>query len=202
MTTLRPLPDKTGRDFSIYFLDYGWNDELTRAMYENFDTLPGVSADNRSLLIAGPNRTEFANEVLSWHHVNNDPADELLPAIMVTDVEPRLLASDISIDVGPIRRRPASKTAYPEKFILLPLRDVSRTAADVTALLQTLASDLRSGRALWGFEIGRVKAKGPDAAANMAIRQPNIGGVGIDLEEVCKLPKEKWQSLSSEGALP
>ncbi|GIL01955.1 MAG: hypothetical protein BroJett030_18540 [Alphaproteobacteria bacterium] len=199
ITTLARLPEKTDRAFFVYFLDYGWDDDLTRAMYENFDMLAEVAAENRGLLVAGLDRTEFANEVLSWHHVNNDPADDLLPAIMVTDVEPRLLADASGFDFGEVRQRPSSRTAYPERFVLIPLRDICNSAADVTELLQKLVTDLRSGRSLPDFEICRVKAKGPDAAANMVILQPNVGGIGVDLKEIYRWSKEKWQSLSAGG---
>lgn len=196
VTTLARLPESTERAFFVYFLDYGWDDELTRAMYENFDVLAEVTAENSSLLIAGLNRTEFANEVLSWHQINNDPADDLLPAIMVTDVEPRRLVGSHDFDFGPLHRRSISRTAYPEKFVIIPLREVCRTAADVTDLLQTLAADLRSGGPLSGFQIQRAKAKGPRAAADMLVLQPNVGGIGIDLKEVYRWSREKWQALS------
>jgi len=197
VTTLARLPAKTDRAFFVYFLDYGWDDELTGAMYANFDVFAGVAADNRSLLIAGLNRTEFANEVLSWHHVNSEPADELLPAIMVTDVEPHALAAASEFDFGAVRHHPRSRAAYPERFLLIPLREFCKTAADVTALLQALAEDLRSGRPLAGFEIRRIKAKGANAAADMVVLQPNVAGIGVDLKEIFKWSREKWESLSS-----
>lgn len=199
VTTLARLPEETGRAFFVYFLDYGWDDELTRAMYANFNALASVASENRGLFIAGLNRTEFANEVLSWHRVNSDSADELLPAIMVTDVEPRTLAGSNEFDFGSIRNHPRSRAAWPARFLLIPLREVCMTTADVTALLQVLAVDLRSGRSLSGFEIQRVKAKGANAAADMVVLQPNIAGIGVDLKEVFRWSREKWESLSSKG---
>lgn len=199
VTTIARLPEKTGRAFFVYFLDYGWDDDLTRAMYENFDAFAGITAENRSLLISGLNRTEFANEVLSWHHVNSEPADDLLPAIMITDIEPALLIGNDTFDFGPMKRRSSSGTTHPERFVLLPLREMCRTSADVTRLLQQIANDLKSGKTLSEFEIQRVKPKNETSVANMVVLQPNIAGVGVDLKEVLSWSREKWQSWRRKG---
>lgn len=97
VTTLARLPESTGWAFFVCFLDHGWNDELRRAMYENFDALAEMTAENRSSLIAGLHGTEFANEVLSSHRIDNDPAGDLLPAIIGTDVEPDVGAIGIDL---------------------------------------------------------------------------------------------------------
>jgi len=199
VTTIARLPEKTGRAFFIYFLDYGWDDDLTRAMYENFDAFAGIAAESRSLLIAGLNRTEFANEVLSWHHINCEPADDLLPAIMITDIEPALLVGCDDFDFGPMKRRSNSGTTRPDRFILLPLREMCRTSADVTRLLQQIAHDLKSGRTLSEFEIQRVKPKSESSVADMVVLQPNIAGVGVDLKEVFCWSRAKWRSWGSRG---
>jgi hypothetical protein len=199
VTTIARLPEKTGRAFFVYFLDYGWEDDLTRAMYENFDVFAAIAAENRSLLIAGLNRIEFANEVLSWHHVNGQAAHDLLPAIMITDIEPALLTGQNSFDFGPLKHRPHSGATYPERFVLLPLREIGRTSGDVTQLLQQIANDLRSGKALSEFEIKSVKQKGETSAANMVVLQPNIGGLGVDLKEIFNWSREKWQSWARKG---
>jgi len=199
ITTLARLPENTDRLFFVYFLDYGWDDELTQAMYANFDLLAGVAAENRSLLLSGLNRTEFANEVLSWHRINGEPADELLPAIMITDVEPRMVGNFADHEFGHFQHHSRSRSVWPERFLLIPLREVCRSAADVTALLQKLAADLRSGRPLSEFEIRRVEVKNANAASDMIVLQPNIAGIGIDLKEVFRWSKARLASLYSGG---
>ena len=194
VTTIKRLPEKTGRDFFIYFLDYGWDNELTDAMYRNFDAFAAIAAENRSLLIAGLNRSEFANEVLSWHQINHEPADHLLPAIMIADIEPTELANKTSFE--PLQHDKRPPPSNPERFVLIPLREICKTDADVTTLLQTIARNLKSGRVLSKFEIKRVKARGNSTPANMVVLQPNFAGLGVDLKEVFKWSRKQWSAFS------
>ncbi len=197
ITTITRLPPDTGRDFFIYFLDYGWDNELTDAMYANFDKLAAIASDNRSLLLMGLNRQEFANEVLSWHHINNDPADDLLPAILITDVEPQKLAQGSEPIFHETAHRGKRFGSHPEKFVLIPLRDFCTTQSDVTNLLNLLARDLVSGRTLSDFEVKRVKSREDGAAADMIVLQPNIAGIGVDLKEIWSWSKQKLASFSA-----
>jgi hypothetical protein len=197
ITTISQLPEDTGRRIFIYFLDYGWDEPLTNAMYENFDRLSVVAANHGSLVMAGLCRQEFANEVLNWHHVNGLPADNLLPAIMITDCEPALLAK--SGEFGAHRHHGDGTTSYPERFVILPLREICSTPSDVARLLEKIAQDLKAGSALSDFEVTRLIDKSDGALADMLILKPNLFGVGIDLPKTFEVGRDKLKKKFKRG---
>lgn len=184
VTTIARLPIATDRDYFIYFLDYGWDEPLSQALYDNFERLASFAAENRSLVIAGLNRQEFANEVLSWHRVNGEDTENLLPAIMISDLEPRLLAETNEIGSGRHRRHDGSK---PERFLLVPLKQVCKNATDVTRLLGHIVDDIRMKRKLSEFEVKRIVDRSAQGLSEMIVLRPSLAGVGIDLKKVFEL---------------
>ena len=40
-----------------------------------------IAAENKAVVIKGTVGSHFQNEVLSWHHINGEDANDLLPAL-------------------------------------------------------------------------------------------------------------------------
>ncbi|WP_439574445.1 hypothetical protein [Phreatobacter sp.] len=187
ISTISRLPVTTDRDYFIYFLDYGWDEPLTRAMYNNFDQIAEFAAGNRTLVIAGLNRTEFANEVLSWHRVNGEDANELLPAIMITDCDPRLLAE--ANDGGLSGRHRVN--AKPERFLLIPLAEHCKTETDVAQMFERIKRSIQTKTPLGSFEIVREVKRADSGLSDALILKPNLFGVGLDLNRIWQIGRER-----------
>ena len=123
--------------------------------------------------------------------MNGLPADDLLPAIMITDCEPASLAQ--ASEFGPRRQHRGGTANYPERFIILPLRELCKTASDVALLLEKITQDLESGTALQDFEVARLVDETEGGAAEMLSLQPNIAGVGVDLKMAFEWGKAELQ---------
>ncbi len=87
--SLQNIPESKNRDYLIYLLDYGWDEPISKALRDNFDKMAEIAAKNRAVVIKGTELAHFENEVFSWHHINNEKADELLPALLITNKHPK-----------------------------------------------------------------------------------------------------------------
>lgn len=178
VSTIARLPIDSQRDYYVYFLDYGWSDELSQAMYSNFDNFAAAIAGHRAVVISGLNRTEFANEVLSWHQVNGEDAKNILPAILISDIHPQEFA------------KPNGSTIFPpaqEHLILLPLSQACRTSSDVSRVLQQILDDIKAGTRLTDWAVKATLSQGRKRPIDMLILQPNFAGVGLDLKAVASM---------------
>jgi len=181
VTTISRLPLDTGRDYFVYFLDYGWSDPFSDALYANFDRLAKGLAGNRGVVLAGLDRQEFADEVLSWHRVNGEPTEGLLPAILISGCQPAEFAA--GNEHGGTWRRVESGVRKYQGAILVPLREVCETAEEVPLVISRILSSIQDRQEIDGFELGRISA-GRHDGAEMIILQPNFQGIGVNLKEV------------------
>lgn len=86
--SLENIPKKVKRDYFVYLLDYGWNEPLSEALTKNYEKMAEIAAENKAVVIRGTHRVHFEDEVLSWHNVNGENAEEILPAILITNRHP------------------------------------------------------------------------------------------------------------------
>ena len=80
-----------GRDYFVYVLDYGWKEPLAEALVANFTNMARLAAQTRSVVVAGIEPVHFANEVFSWHSINGEHGEKVLPAILITTLTPLYL---------------------------------------------------------------------------------------------------------------
>jgi hypothetical protein len=193
VSTIARLPIATDRDYFIYFLDYGWDEPLSQALYDNFERMATFAAEHRSLVIAGLNRQEFANEVLSWHRVNGEDASDLLPAIMISDCDPRSLAE--TNEFGPNSHGRHRENLKPERFFIIPLKQVCENATDVTDLLARIADDIRRKKKLTDFEVRKIVNRSSEGLGEMVVLRPSIAGFGIDLKKAYQLGSKYLSTL-------
>ncbi len=147
--SLCDLPLAGTRDFYVYLLDYGWDEQLTRELYSNFQKMAEIASKYGAVVLQGTVGHHFADEVLSWHHVNGRDATGLLPAILVTTRHPRAF------------REGGWDSA---RLLLIPLRGVCRSPAEVAPLLEQLFADIRQKRELSHFQIAEQMAAGSKGA--------------------------------------
>lgn len=182
--SLTNVPRETDQDYFVYLLDYGWHEPLGEALMDNYEKMAELAGENRAVVIRGTRRVHFEDEVFSWHHINGENADELLPAILITNRHPEKFRESFSAGREPIEQD--------LKLILIPLKKFCKNTSEVTALIQKLFRDIAEKKDLSDFAIARQMKKGiRGALANAIILQPNWNGLGIDLKTLYQFLRNK-----------
>lgn len=112
-------------------MEYGWHEPLAAALSDNFNEMAKMAANSRAVVIRGTELSHFSNEVFSWHKINNQDGDKILPAILITNAPP-------SYFLGFHSSYKHEKGLYKEdadnemKLILIPLKKFCTTTTEVT----------------------------------------------------------------------
>lgn len=171
--SLVEYPETALRGYYIYVLDYGWDGPLERALRDNFSQMGKDASENNAIVFKGTVGSHFEDEVLSWHNVNGQKSDDILPAILITTKHPKKFHEN----------RSPSFRGNPDNLILIPLKKYCKTEIEVISLIQGVFSDVKQGKELSNFKISKELKKGVgNAIVNSVILEPNFGGVGINLK--------------------
>ena len=132
---------------------------------------------NDAVVLRGLVGSHFADDVLSWHSVNGQSAEDILPAVLDSTRNPH----EFRDNNLPNSRSNASK----HPMILVPLRDACKSSSDVAALIDRLFADIRDGKQLSQFLIAKELSRGKNGALSDAfILRTTISGVGVDLKQI------------------
>jgi hypothetical protein len=166
-----------GRDFFIYVLDYGWKEPLTDALVANFTNMARMASESRSVVVAGIEPIHFANEVFSWHGINGEDGEKVLPAILITTLTPSYFREH-----NDEYRRSGE---IDDKLLLIPLKLVCNTTNDVVLLIKSIFSDIKAHKKLSGFSVAKtINRNGLKRLADALILEPNFYGMGVDLRKL------------------
>jgi len=181
--SLGELPIEAKRDYYLYVLNYGWQHEpLAEALHQNFEKMADFASRHGAVVIRGTVGHHFADEVLSWHHVNGQPAEEILPAILITTIHPQYFQIHIQKQGGSLDNR----------MLLIPLRKSCKNTSDVIVLIEKVFRDIKDRKGLLDFEIAKELKKGERGALlDALILQPNFAGLGLDLKALVNFFKPK-----------
>ena len=182
--SLNNIPKSENRDYLIYLLEYGWHEPLGEALSNNFDQMAAKAAKSRSVVIRGTELAHFENEVFSWHQINNERDEEILPAILITNAHPSYFRDnnfDTRMKNGLYREDYSKKL----KLILIPLKKFCSSTIEVVALIEKLFIDIEAEKDLSDFQIAKEVKKGIGSAlADAIIFEPNISGVGFSFKKL------------------
>lgn len=168
-----------GRDYYIYVLDYGWKEPLTDALVSNFTNMARMASETRSVVVAGIEPVHFANEVFSWHNINGEDGEEILPAILITTLTPSYFRESYS-EFG-------HTNELDDKLLLIPLKEACKTTDDVIDLIKSIFRDIKAKKQLSGFSVAKeINKNGAQRLADAIILEPNFSGIGIDLKTLFK----------------
>lgn len=182
--TLANIPDTHYRKYYIYLLDYGWKEPLSKVLDENYDKMVAMAADNDAVVIRGTQPVHFEDEVLSWHNVNGEDAEELLPAILLTNRHPAAFHESFGNGHLPIEAD--------MKMVLIPLRLFCKSSTDVVALIDRLFKDIKAEKDLDDFRIAKEIRRGTGRAlADAIILEPNIAGIGLNINRLFEFLRPK-----------
>lgn len=172
--SLGELPLEAQRGYYIYLLDYGWREPLGDVLHHNFDRMAGLASQGNAVVMKGTVGSHFDNEVLSWHHVNGQSAEELLPAIMITTRHP-----------SQFREIGQEWSKKQDRLLLIPLRKVCQSSGEVIQLIEKIFSDIAQKKSLSDFEVAHEMKKGKAGAVlDALILQPNVAGLGININRI------------------
>lgn len=188
--SLDSLPSNQHRDYYVYLLDYGWSEPLGEALTKNLDRMVDVAEKSNAVVIHSGNRVHFADQVLSWHNVNGEDAEKMLPAILITNRNPHLFKETHSENGnGRIEKN--------LKLVFVPLKKFCRNTAEVTALIERLFNDIRAGKQLSEFRIGKKISKGGKALADALVLEPAKNGKNLTMPDVINFLK----GISAESSV-
>lgn len=173
--SLGELPLEAKRSYYVYLLDYGWHEPLGEVVLANFQKMSDLSSRHDAVVLRGTVGAHFADEVLSWHHVDGQPAEDILPAILVTTLHPRHFG-------GPQAKQHG---AFQDRLLLIPLRDACKSTSDVVRLIESIFKDIKEKKALSHFTVAKTLKEGKaGAVADALILQPNFMGLGLDVKKL------------------
>jgi hypothetical protein len=151
----------------------------------------GIAPD--AVVIHGPRGLHFEDEVLSWHHINGSPAEEILPAILITTRHPRTFREVF----GP----GAAFTAPADALLLIPLRKTCKTPDEVVALSDRLFRDVAAKKALSNYTAAKEIRRGVGTAiVDALVVQPKVAGIGLDLGKLALLQRRAVSVIHLSGA--
>jgi len=125
--SLGEVPSGAKRNYYVYLLDYGWDEPLGEAIRANIPQMADRASRSNAAVIHGPRGTHFADEVLSWHHINGEPAEDLLPALLITTRHPKTFRESFAGE----KAAPVPKDA----LLLVPLKKICSNASQVVDLV-------------------------------------------------------------------
>jgi len=187
--SLGELPTEAKRGYYVYLLDYGWDEPISNGLSRNFAHMAKLASQNDAVVIRGSAGAHFEDEVLSWHHVNGQPGEEILPAILITTRNPH---SFRHFDLSHSERDEFRQNS----LLLIPLRHVCKTSTDVVNLITKIFRDIKEKKSLMDFEVAKeISRNEKGALVDSLILKPNLSGIGIDLKKMIeffgKQEKEK-----------
>jgi len=191
--SLNNIPADGKRDYYIYLLDYGWDTPIGNALMQNYERMATIASRNNAVVIRGTNRVHFEDEVLSWHNINGQDAEDLLPAILITNRNPH----HFKYSTRPEDANPVEKDL---RLILIPLKKLCRNGTEVVQLIEKLFNDIIQQKALKDFRIAKkVPKDNIFAMADLITLEPGQADSQIPIESVIHyLHSGKSSSLKVE----
>src|SRR5574337_357593 len=173
--SLGEVPTEAKRNYYVYLLDYGWDEPLGEAVRKNISQMADRASRSNAVVVHGP-RVHFADEVLSWHHINGEPADDILPALLITTRHPKTIKDSYEAN----RPRPIPDDA----LLLIPLKKICSSPGQVVELIDRIFRDIKGVRKLTKFAVVKQMRRGVGSAiVDAMILRPSVSGIGIDLKK-------------------
>lgn len=158
--SLENIPTSARRDYFIYLLDYGWQEPISQALRDNFDRMAQLASTSKAVVIKGTEIAHFQNEVLSWHQINNEEADDLLPALLITNAHPAYFRDKNENFTGNKNILRVDDEYEEMKLILVPFKRMCTTTGDVISIIEKVFQDIAEAKDLSAFKIAKEMKKG------------------------------------------
>ncbi len=185
--SLAELPIEAKRSYYVYLLDYGWEEPLSNALFRNFQHMAKIASDNDAVVIRGlHDSVHFADEVFSWHNVNGESGEKILPAILVTNKHPE----EFRRNFGAISEDKRGSDNF--KIVVFPLKKYCKTTTDVIDYVEKIFEDIIERKSLSEFRVATEMKKGLGKAfVDGLIMKPAIAGFGYDFKSLIQYFTDK-----------
>ncbi len=183
--SLENIPLSAKRDYFIYLLDYGWKEPIAQALRDNYDEMAKKASRTKAVVIKGTELAHFEDEVFSWHHINNEPADDLLPALLITNAHPSYFRGIGRQFAGKKNLLRVAGEYEDMQMVLVPFKRICKNTEDVISVIKAIFADIADGKDIAKFKIVKEMKKGVGhALVNTLIAEPTAFGFGIDLKKL------------------
>lgn len=173
--SLAEFPENVKRNYYIYLLDFGWEEPLSKIIHDNYSKIAAFTSQNNAVFITGVHEYHVDNEILSWHHINGERGEDILPALLITTENPHVFNQ--MEELGRASDRDS-------KIILIPLKKYCKTSTDVITLIDQIFNDIQNGSELKNFEVKKEMKNGIwNRLLDGVILEPNISGIGLNLKK-------------------
>lgn len=182
--SLKELPITAERSYYLYLLNGGWAGALERSIDQNYHSMADMASRNDAIVIQGCDRWHFQNEVFSWHHINGEEGEAILPAILITTIHPARFANESD---------PYWETAkHTDHLVLIPLKDHCKDGDEVVTFIRKIFDDIKAKRPLADFQVvEQMRSSRGKALLDGLVLRPTFMGVGFDLKTLPALFKRK-----------
>ncbi len=180
--SLSEFPANAQRNYYLYVLRGSWDSDIERALQANFLAMSDAASRSNSAIVFGTEGRHFQNDVFSWHKINGEDAEPLLPAVLITTVHPsKFKDENDSFWHG---------KSHDHFMVLVPLRQVIDDGKDVSAVMRKIFEDIKAGKELSEFEVAKKLKPGRAAAFMEGVQlKPSFMGMGFDLKTIPKILK-------------
>lgn len=187
--SLLEIPVEAKRNYYVYLLDYGWHEPLGEVLSQNFDRMAEIASVNNAVVIRSVGRgTHFQDEVFSWHGINGEEGNEILPAILVTDRHPREFKESYDYRY--------SRKEQDFRIILFPIKQFCHNTTEAIKYIDMLFTDIIEKRDLSNFKVAKEMKKGLGRAlVDGLLLEPNVGGIGYDFNSLINFFKKRKSHL-------
>lgn len=183
---LRTVVEKArDRTIYLYLLDYGWpQGEWEQLFKRHFTTIADMASEAGGVVIASGGGVHFGNEVLSWYRVANLKADEVLPALLITQTPPSYFAASSHDEA---RAAPGLGD-----LLVIPLAPLCQNETDFLRTVEGIFADLEKGLELRNFGVARHDvARAPKKTLGKKLVEavelkPGAFGVSVNLKTLLR----------------
>jgi hypothetical protein len=152
---------------------------------DNFDKMAEIASKNRAVVIKGTDIAHFESEVMSWHQINNENAEELLPALLITNKHPEYFREPNREFSGRKNILRIEDNEEDIKLILVPFKRFCKNTSDVVTLIEKIFNDIIAEKDLSDFRIAKELNKGVGKAiVDSIILEPNFSGLGFSFNKL------------------
>lgn len=184
--SIAEIPENASRSYYLYILDYyNWDEPIGNTLRNSFDKIAEFASRNDSVVIQGIGESHFYSELLSWESINGVDPKDLLPALLITTIHPKYFLDRNN-------KKTLHEKSPKDSLIFIEIRKVCESPQDVIKLLENIFKDIQEKKELKNFKVKKKLKSGVGKFLNNAlILEPNIAGVGVNINNIYKFLSSK-----------
>ncbi len=173
--SISKIPMDLEKEYYLYLLEFGPRDPFSEALRACFDEISDWASRSNSVVVRGTDRVHFEDEVFSYHEVNGLDGNEILPAILISTINPHAFNEQHKF----------GRYRDDDKLIIIPLRKFVDNSDQVYGFVRKLLAELKAGKNLSDIEVIKPRSRSiGKRLLDSIVLQPNFIGIGVDLKSL------------------